>query len=82
MNGNKKTPVKNETRQLPPLENDGRVEMSFNIPGRNKAVAKAMAIATGVAAPLITGDAIPRLVDKFKETKLGQWVKGWQSPKS
>jgi hypothetical protein len=76
MNGNKKTTVKNEMRQLPPLENDGRVEMRFNIPGRNKAVAKVMAIATGVSAPLITGDAIPRLVEKFKKTKLGQWVKG------
>ena len=33
MNGKKKTPVKNEMRQLPPLENDGRVEMSFKYTG-------------------------------------------------
>tara|TARA_R110000764_G_scaffold74399_1_gene150981 strand:+ start:244 stop:501 length:258 start_codon:yes stop_codon:yes gene_type:complete len=75
MNGNKKTSVKNETRQLPPLKNDGRVEMRFNIPGRNKAVAKAMAIATGAGTAILESGAIDKIQEKFSQTKLGQWAK-------
>jgi hypothetical protein len=74
------TTSSNETRQLPPLKNDGRVEMAFNPPGRGsiKPLVQAWAAASGVTAlgsmASYGNQSSLNLRERFDKTRLGTYL--------